>query len=159
MRSDPLLALLAGKRQLDERLAGKSTLNRLQLAGRSLRYHKITYSAEAIDRLLADVYFESHAAPPEQVVLDLDATDVPLYGHQPERFFHGYYGPYGSLPRDIVCGEFWLAARLRPSNLEAAAGGLAELQRMVQPICSAWPQVRIIVRGDSDSCRKELMLV
>jgi len=98
LRSDPLLALLAGKRQLDERLAGKSTLNRLQLAGRSLRYHKITYSAEAIDRLLADVYFESHAAPPEQVVLDLDATDVPLYGHQPERFFHGYYDSYGYLP-------------------------------------------------------------
>ena len=87
LRRDPLLAVLAGKRNLEETLAGKSTLNRLELAGRSARYHKIGYSAEALDRLLADLFIESHTAPPAEIVLDLDATDIPLYGHQPERFF------------------------------------------------------------------------
>lgn len=91
LRSDPLLGLLAGKRELDEPLAGKSTLNRLELTGRSPRYHKISYSNEAMDRLLTDLFMESHSTPPDQIVLDLDATDIPLYGHQPERFFHGYY--------------------------------------------------------------------
>ncbi|CAB4243980.1 transposase (fragment) [Methylacidimicrobium sp. AP8] len=90
LRTDPLVALLSGKSDLEEDLAGKSTLNRLELVGRSERYHKIDYSAEAIDRLLVDLYLQSHPQPPEEVVLDLDATDIPLYGHQPERFFHGY---------------------------------------------------------------------
>jgi len=89
LRTDPLLAVLSGKRDLDQPLAGKSTLNRLELVGRSGRYHKIGYWSEAIDRLLTDLYLESHAAAPAQVVLDLDATDIPLFGHQPERFFHG----------------------------------------------------------------------
>ncbi len=93
LRSDPLLALLSGKPELDEPLAGKSTLNRLELTGRSGGYHKIGYSAESIDRLLVDLFIESHATPPTEVVLDLDATDIPLYGHQPERFFHR--GPHG----------------------------------------------------------------
>jgi hypothetical protein len=94
LRSDPLLGLLSGKRDLEEPLAGKSTLNRLELAGRSVRFHKIVYSASAIDRLLVDLYIESHSTAPTEVVLDLDVTDIPLYGHQPERFFHGYYGSY-----------------------------------------------------------------
>jgi len=81
LRSDPLLALLSGKRELDEPLAGKSTLNRLELTGRSARYHKIRYSAEAVDRLLVDLFLESHTTPPAEIVLDLDATDIPLYGH------------------------------------------------------------------------------
>jgi len=95
LRRDPLLAVLAGKRNLDETLVGKSTLNRLELTGKIARYHKIAYSAEALDRLLADIYIESHGNAPDQIVLDLDATDIPLYGHQPERFFfHGYYDSY-----------------------------------------------------------------
>jgi hypothetical protein len=98
LRSDPLLGLLSGKRELEAPLAGKSTLNRLELTTRSARYHKIGYSAEAIDRLLVDLYIESQAAPPAPIVLDLDATDIPLYGHQPERFFHGYYDSYCYLP-------------------------------------------------------------
>jgi hypothetical protein len=85
-------------------LAGKSTLNRLELTGRSLRYHKISYSAESMDRLLTDLYLESHAAPPVQIVLDLDATDIPVYGHQPECFFHGYYDSYCYLPLYIFAG-------------------------------------------------------
>jgi hypothetical protein len=95
LRSDPLLGVLSGKRNLDEPLAGKSTLNRLELSGRTGRYHKIGYSAEAIDRLLVDLFIESRAAPPAEIVLDLDATDIPLYGHQPERFFHR--GPRGQV--------------------------------------------------------------
>jgi hypothetical protein len=87
LRHDPLFTVLSGKREGDEPLAGKSTLNRLELSSQSQRYHKISYSCEAIDQLLTDLYIESHASMPAQVVLDLDATDIPLYGHQPERFF------------------------------------------------------------------------
>src|SRR5271168_2182348 len=116
LRSDPLFGLLSGKRELDEPLAGKSTLNRLELTGRSLRYHKISFSTEAIDRLLVDLYIESQATAPEQIVLDLDATDIPLYGHQPERFFHGYYDHYCYLPLYIFAGDQLLCARLRPAN-------------------------------------------
>jgi Transposase DDE domain group 1 len=98
LRRDPLLALLAGKRALEEPLAGKSTLNRLELtpigAAHGERYHKITYSAEAIDALLVEIFLEAHAQSPHQIVLDLDATDTPLHGQQEARFFHGYYGHY-----------------------------------------------------------------
>jgi hypothetical protein len=105
LRSDPLLGLLSGKRELEEPLAGKSTLNRLELVGRTGRYHKIGYSAESIDRLLVDLYIESHRVPPVEIVLDLDATDIPLYGHQPERFFHGYYDSYCYLPLYIFAAD------------------------------------------------------
>ncbi|MGA3129910.1 MAG: transposase, partial [Terracidiphilus sp.] len=131
LRSDPLLAVLSGKRELDQPLAGKSTLNRLELIGRSGRYHKIGYSAAAIDRMLADLYIESHAAPPTEIALDLDATDIPLYGHQPERFFHGYYDSYCYLPLYIFCGDQLLCARLRAAHQDAAAGAIEEVSRMV----------------------------
>ncbi len=157
LRSDPLLGLLSGKRELDEPLAGKSTLNRLELTGRSSRYHKISYSAESMDRLLTDLYLESHAAPPEQIVLDLDATDIPLYGHQPERFFHGYYDSYCYLPLYIFAGDQLLCARLRPANQDAAAGAVEEVSRIVTQVRERWPEVRIVLRADSGFCREELM--
>jgi hypothetical protein len=157
LRSDPLLGLLAGKRELGEPLAGKSTLNRLELTGRSLRYHKISYSSESMDRLLTDLYLESHSAPPEQIVLDLDATDIPLYGHQPERFFHGYYDSYCYLPLYIFAGDQLLCARLRPANQDAGAGSVAELSRIVTQLRERWPEVRIVLRADSGFCREELM--
>jgi hypothetical protein len=157
LRTDPLLGLLSGKRKLDEPLAGKSTLNRLELCGRSVRYHKIGYSAEAIDRLLVDLYMESHAAPPTEVVLDLDATDIPLYGHQPERFFHGYYDSYCYLPLYIFAGDQLLCARLRPANRDAAAGAVEEVSRMVAQLRERWPEVKIVLRADSGFCREELM--
>jgi hypothetical protein len=157
LRRDPLLAVLSGKRELDEPLAGKSTLNRLELAGRTGRYHKIGYSAETIDRLLADLFIESHATPPTQIVLDLDATDIPLYGHQPERFFHGYYDNYCYLPLYIFAGDQLLCARLRPANQDAAAGSVAELSRIVAQLRQRWPRVKIILRADSGFCREELM--
>jgi hypothetical protein len=156
LRSDPLLGVLSGKRDLDEPLAGKSTLNRLELVGRT-RYHKISYSAESIDRLLTDLYIESQAAPPAEIVLDLDATDIPLYGHQPERFFHGYYDNYCYLPLYIFAGDQLLCARLRPANQDAAAGSVAEVSRIVAQLQERWPEVKIVLRADSGFCRQELM--
>lgn len=157
LRSDPLLGLLSGKRKLEQPLAGKSTLNRLELTGRSKRYHKISYSAEAIDRLLVDLYIESHAVMPSEVVLDLDATDVPLSGHQPERFFHGYYDGYCYLPLYIFAGDQLLCARLRPANQDAAAGSVEEASRIVAQLRGRWPQVKIVLRAESGFCREALM--
>jgi hypothetical protein len=157
LRSDPLLGVLSGKRKLDEPLAGKSTLNRLELVGRTGRYHKISYSAESIDRLLVDLYIESHAAEPAEIVLDLDATDIPLYGHQPERFFHGYYDSYCYLPLYIFSGDQLLCARLRPANQDAAAGSVEEVKRIVAQLRQRWPEVKIVLRADSGFCREELM--
>ena len=157
LRSDPLLGVLSGKRELDEPLAGKSTLNRLELIGRSKRYHKISYSTDSMDRLLTDLYLESHAAPPEQIVLDLDATDIPLYGHQPERFFHGYYDSYCYLPLYIFAGDQLLCARLRPANQDAAKGSVEEVSRIVAQLRQRWAAVKIVLRADSGFCREELM--
>ncbi|HEY1210353.1 MAG TPA: IS1380 family transposase [Terracidiphilus sp.] len=157
LRCDPLLAVLSGKRKLDEPLAGKSTLNRLELVGRSGRYHKIGYSAESLDRLLGDLFLESHSSAPTEIVLDLDATDIPLYGHQPERFFHGYYDSYCYLPLYIFSGDQLLCARLRPANQDAAAGSVEEVSRIVAQLRQRWPQVTIILRADSGFCREELM--
>ena len=157
LRSDPLLGVLSGKRDLAEPLAGKSTLNRLELVGRTGRYHKISYSAEALDRLLGDLFLESHASAPDEIVLDLDATDIPLYGHQPERFFHGYYDSYCYLPLYIFAGDQLLCARLRPANIDGAAGALDEVRRIVTQLRAKWPTVRIVLRGDSGFCREELM--
>jgi hypothetical protein len=157
LRSDPVFGVLSGKRDLNEPLAGKSTLNRLELTGRSGRYHKIGYSAEAIDRLLTDIYIESQVAAPQRIVLDLDATDIPLHGHQPERFFHGYYDSYCYLPLYIFAGDQLLCARLRPANQDAAKGSLEEVSRIVAQLRTQWPQVQIVLRADSGFCREELM--
>ena len=157
LRHDPLMAVLAGRRKLEEPLAGKSTLNRLELPGGSKRYHKIDYAPAKIDALLCDLYIESHTAMPEQIVLDLDATDIPLHGHQPERFFHGYYDSYCYLPLYIFAGDQLLCARLRPANIDGAAGALDEVKRIVAQLRSRWPKVRIVLRGDSGFCREELM--
>ena len=157
LRHDPLMAVLAGKRKLEDPLAGKSTLNRLELPGGSKRYHKIDYAPAKIDALLCDLYIESHTAMPDQIVLDLDATDIPLYGHQPERFFHGYYDSYCYLPLYIFAGDQQLCARLRPANIDGAAGALIEVKRIVAQLRSKWPDVKIVLRGDSGFCREELM--
>ena len=161
LRHDPLLALLAGKRDLTEPLAGKSTLNRMELAPAhsplTERYHRITYSAEALDALLVDIFLEAHSTPPRDVVLDLDVTDTPLHGEQEGRFFHGYYGHYCYLPLYIFCGEHLLCARLRTSNQDASAGSLAEVERIVAQIRRRWPRTRIVLRADSGFCREELM--
>ena len=158
LRHDPLMAVLSGRRKLEDPLAGKSTLNRLELPGGSKRYHKIDFSAEKIDALLCDLFIESHREAPDQIVLDLDATDIPLYGHQPERFFHGYYDNYCYLPLYIFAGDQLLCARLRPSNVDGAAGALDEVKRIVAQLRAKWPEVKIVLRGDSGFCREELMV-
>jgi Transposase DDE domain group 1 len=161
LRQDPLLGVLAGKRDLGEPLAGKSTLNRLELtpAGppAAERYNKISYSAEALDELLVDLFLEAHPRAPREIVLDLDATDTPLHGRQEARFFHGYYGHYCYLPLYVFCGDHLLCARLRPSNIDASAGSLQEVQRMVRQIRARWPKTSIILRTDSGFCREELL--
>jgi hypothetical protein len=157
LRHDPLMAVLSGRRKLEEPLAGKSTLNRLELPGGSKRYHKIDYAPEKIDALLCDLFMESHTAMPDQIVLDLDATDIPLHGHQPERFFHGYYDSYCYLPLYIFAGDQLLCARLRPSNVDGAAGALDEVKRIVAQLRARWTKVRIVLRADSGFCREELM--
>jgi len=161
LRHDPLLGLLAGKRKLEEPLAGKSTLNRLELTPvgevRSERYHKISYCSEALDALLVDIFLESHEQVPTHIVLDLDVTDTPLHGEQEARFFHGYYGHYCYLPLYIFCGEHLLCARLRPSNQDASAGSIVDVERIVRQVRRRWPYVRITLRADSGFCREELM--
>ena len=159
LRNDPLLRVLAGKADVeDSPLAGKSTLNRLELSdGTPSRYKKITFWKAGIDELLVKVFVESYASAPEEIILDVDATDFPLHGEQEGRFFHGYYDSYCYLPLYIFCGDQILCARLRQSNSDAAAGSLAEIQRIVAQIRAAWPQVKIILRGDSGFCRNELM--
>jgi len=161
LRQDPLLGVLVGKKELGEPLAGKSTLNRLELtpvgSPWAERYNKISYSPAAIDALLVDLFLEAHRQAPREIVLDLDATDTPLHGGQEARFFHGYYGHYCYLPLYVFCGDHLLCARLRPSNIDASAGSLEEVQRIVWQIRARWPKTRIILRADSGFCREELL--
>jgi Transposase DDE domain group 1 len=159
LRHDPMLRLLAGKPHLEEQpLAGKSTLNRLELNdGAASRYSKITYWRDAIDELLVEIFVEAHATAPEEIVIDVDTTDVELHGCQEGRFFHGYYDEYCYLPLYIFCGEHLLGVRLREANIDASAGSLREIERVVGQIRRHWPQVRVVLRGDSGFCRDELM--
>ena len=173
LRRDPLFAVLVEKEDPEgekrirpqdrgKAAAGKSTLNRLELTpaeptGAELRYKKIIMKPEEIDRLFVDVFLQAHAEPPDEIILDVDATDDVLHGNQEGRFFHGYYRNYCYLPLYIFCGEFLLCARLRPSNIDASEGTMEELQRIVGQIRSAWPGVKIVVRGDSGFCRDGIM--
>lgn len=158
LRRDPLMSVLAGREELERPLAGKSTLNRLELGdGREDRYKKITFWKQGLDELLVKVFIESQAKAPKEIVLDVDTTDLPLHGEQEGRFFHGYYDSYCYLPLYIFCGEHVLCARLRPADRDAYAGSLVEIQRLVEQLRQAWPEVRIILRADSGFCRNELM--
>ena len=158
LRSDPLFGILAGRLEVGRELAGKSTLNRMELGtGISDRYKKITFWKAAMDETLVQVFVESYAEPPAEIILDVDTTDLPLHGHQEGRFFHGYYDQYSYLPLYIFCGDQVLCARLREANRDAAFGSLEEIQRIVAQIRAAWPNVKIILRGDSGFCRNGLM--
>jgi hypothetical protein len=172
LRTDPLLATLVGKRDptgasrarrrdRGKPLAGKSTLNRLELtparASRGSRYKKITCDVRAVEALFVELFLQAHSRPPESIVLDLDATDAKLHGHQLGRFFHGYYGHDCYLPLYIFCGEHLLCARLRPADIDAAAGSLKQLKRIVAQIRRAWPAVKVTIRADSGFCRDEIL--
>jgi hypothetical protein len=139
-------------------VAGKSTLNRLELSReRPTRYHKIAHDPAAIAGLLVTLFLEAHTTPPEEIIIDLDATDDPLHGHQEGRFFHGYYDCYCYLPLYIFCGRHLLAAKLRPANIDASAGAVEEIAGIVAQIRARWPEVRIILRADSGFAREALM--
>jgi hypothetical protein len=163
LRHDPILAILAGKlaaRRSDcAPLAGKSTLQRLEHAPTAApsRYHKIGHDPAAIERLFVDLFLEAHDRPPKRIILDLDATDDPLHGHQEGRFFHGYYDGYCYLPLYIFCGRHLLTAKLRRSNLDASAGAVEEVARIVAQIRQRWSRVRIVLRADSGFAREALM--
>ncbi len=160
LRHDPVMAVLAGKlvggRANCAPVAGKSTLNRLELSlTAATRYHKIAHDPAAIASLFVTLFLEAHQTPPTEIVLDIDATDDPLHGHQEGRFFHGYYDCYCYLPLYVVCGRHLLAAKLRPANIDAAAGAVEEIARIVGQIRAQWPQTRIILRADFGLSRCE----
>jgi len=158
LRKDPVFGILAGRAEADEPLAGKSTLNRMELGtGINSRYKKITFWKEAVDELLVKVFLEAHPDARTEIVLDVDTTDLPLHGKQEGRFFHGYYDSYCYLPLYVFCGEHILCARLREANHDAAFGCLDEIRRIVAEIRATWPGVKIVLRGDSGFCRNELM--
>ena len=163
LRHDPVMGALLGKlssrRRVCAALAGKSTLNRLELhPSRGVsRYHKVRPEESAIEGLFVELFLEAHRRAPREIVLDLDATDVPLHGHQEARFFHGYYDNYCYLPLYIFCGEHLLLAKLRPANIDGAAGAREEVERIIGQIRARWPRVRIILRADSGFCREALM--
>jgi hypothetical protein len=167
LRHDPVFAVLAGKLKAKRRqcapVAGKSTLSRLEHAPQEgptfapPRYHKIGHDAGAIAELFVTLFLEAHTRPPKRIILDLDATDDPLHGHQEGRFFHGYYDGYCYLPLYIFCGRHLLCAKLRRSNIDASAGSREEVARTVAQIRSRWPKVEIWLRADSGFAREELM--
>jgi len=172
LRADALLATLVGKvdptgeQRVRERdkgypLAGKSTLNRLELAPAGVpyqhRYHKIVCDPEMVDRFFVDAFLRANPEPPDRIILDFDATDDPLHGDQEGSFFNGYYDCYCYMPLYVFCDDHLLCARLRPSNIDASLGAEAELERMVAQIREQWPNVQIILRGDSGFCRSGLM--
>jgi Transposase DDE domain group 1 len=162
LRHDPVMAVLAGKLKARRRncapVAGKSTLNRLELSQAvPTRYHKIGHDSAAIERLLVELFLEAHRKPPAQIILDLDATDDPLHGHQEGRFFHGYYDCWCYLPLYVFCGRHLLAAKLRRSNNDASAGAVEEVARIVSQMRARWPRVRILLRADSGFARDSLM--
>ena len=168
LRHDPLMAVLAGKLEAKREdcapVAGKSTLNRLELSREiATRYKKISHDGAAIEALFVDLFLEAHAGAstraraPREIVLDLDATDDPLHGHQEGRFFHGDYDGYSYLPLYVFCGRHLLAAKSWPSNIDASAGAVEEAARMVRRIRARWPKTRILLRADSGFAREALM--
>jgi hypothetical protein len=171
LRLDPLLAVLVGKkdplgeqrfgRDKGKALAGKSTLNRLELtpvrADADSRYKKIVAHLDAMQQYLVQVFVQQYIVPPTRIVLDVDTTNLPLHGHQLGRFFHGYYDEHCYLPLYIFCGDHPLLALLRPANLDEPIGLLKHLKRIVASLRQAWPNVQILVRGDSGFCREHLM--
>ena len=172
LRNDPLLAVLVGKtdpagservrkRDKGKALAGKSTLNRLELtpvrANEQSRYKKIPLDCRAAENVFTEIFLQSYDKAPSRIILDLDATDDPIHGHQLGRFFHGYYKSYCYLPLYIFCGDHLLCAKLRPSDIDAAAGSVKQLDRIIWRIRLEWPNVEIIIRGDSGFCRESIM--
>ncbi len=144
LRHDPMFAIALQKRNGIENepviLAGKSTLNRLEDCpedveqGADSRYHKIGHCPSEIESLFVDIFLESYSKEPRQIILDLDVTDDLAHGTQEQVFFNTYYAGYCYAPLYIFCGKHLLAAKLRPSNVDPAAGALEELHRVIKQI-------------------------
>ena len=160
LRNDPIFRVLCGQGDVEQPLAGKSTLNRVEVSASSQsnpRYHQFGFSPDAFHSLLVELFLESFKHPPAQIVIDMDATDVITHGNQEDIFFHGYYRNYCYLPLDITCGDHILHAQLRPSNIDAAKGSVEALAPIIAEIRKRWPKTRVIVRGDGGFCREDLM--
>ena len=147
LRTDPLWQ--SAVERADE-LASSPTLCRLE--GRADRR-----TAWAMSRVLVEGFIDSQPLPPEELVLDFDATDDRVHGAQEGRFFHGYYGDWCFLPLYVFCGERLLVSYLRPSNIDGARHAWAVLKLLVDRLRRAWPGVRIIFRGDSGFCRWKML--
>jgi hypothetical protein len=164
LRKDRTFAVLAGKltpvlRSDCEALAGKSTLNRLEHTPKrhGSKYHKIDCDGAQVDALFVELFLEAHERAPREIVLDLDNTDIPLYGGQEGRFFHGYYDEYCYLPLYVFCGRHLLLARQRRANVAGSDGAVEEVARIVAQVRQKWPRVRIILRADSGFSNDPLM--
>ena len=160
LRNDPLMATVVDKADPTRPLAGKSTLNRLELTPEGTgedRYKRIVYDGKAVDRFLVNVFLQAYATAPERIILDLDTTDNEIHGGQEGRFFHGYYGSYCYLPLYVFCGEHLLCARLRQANVGPAEGTVEEIERIISQIRERWPKVKIVIRADSGFCRDDIL--
>lgn len=167
LRYDPALAIALGKLNYIDSdaalLAGKSTINRLEycpetiLDHRESRYHKIEQQPPEIEKAFVEIFLESYNEPPRQIVLDMDVTDDSVHGSQEGAFFNTYYNGVCYAPLYIFCGHHLLAAKLRPSNVDPAAGALEELQRIIRIIRAKWQSTQILVRGDSAYAREDIM--
>jgi hypothetical protein len=160
-RTDPLLGIVCGRDSDDDPLAGKSTLNRLELgrgaSSKTDRYKRIEWDEGKIREFFVDAFLDSYVTAPDEIVIDFDATDDPVHGGQEGRFFHGFYDEYCFLPLYAFCGHHLLAAVLRPADQDGAAGVVELLAFLHERIRARWPHTRIILRGDSGFCREPLM--
>jgi len=114
-------------------------------------------AAVDLHKVLVEQFISSFKTAPEELVLDFDATDNPLYGQQEDRFFHGYYDSYCYLPLYVFCGQQLLCAYLRPSRIDGAKHSAAIWKLLVKRLRQQWPQVRIVFRGDSGFCRQRII--
>jgi hypothetical protein len=151
LRRDPAVQLAAGRvPEPEATLASPATLCRLEN-----RIDRATLARLA--GVLVDQFIASRDSPPEALILDFDATDDPIHGHQECRFFHGYYDQYCYLPLYVFCGDELLVAYLRPSDIDASRHARAILKLLVRRLRAAWPEVKITIRADSGFCRWRLM--
>lgn len=172
LRADALIAACVGKQDLEgqERrrqadrgmpMAGKSTLNRLELSkvgdDADSPYCKIVADLNGIADLLVDLFLDAHDQPPAEITLDIDPTNLELFGNQLGRHFQKHYDGYCYLPQYVFCGEFLLAAQLRPGDVGAMSGAMKLLQKIVTRIRQRWPDVRITIRGDGHFSDDRLM--
>jgi hypothetical protein len=151
----------AGKADRGMPMAGKSTLNRLELAKAGADadspYCKIVADLDDMANLLVDLFLDTHPEPPEEITLDIDPTDLGLFGEQLGRHFQQHYDGYCYLPLYVFCGEFLLVVPLRPGDIGAMSGALPLLQKIATRIRQRWPNVRITVRGDGHFSDDRLM--